>query len=134
LLDWVVRTLGAVVSLALVLHGCRSVKGPGVTDPGVICTMIAVSSLNVAVRDTATGQRVCDASVVALQGGDRYELDRTGDPQGCGYAGPYERSGIFEVRATRPGYQAASVGNVHVDADECHVIPVSLTVDLRPGS
>ena len=104
------------------------------TDPGVICTMIAVSSLNVTVRDTATGQRVCDASVVALQGGDRYELDRTGDPQGCGYAGPYERAGVFEVRATRPGYQAARVENVRVDADECHVIPVALTVDLRPGN
>ena len=104
------------------------------TDPGVICTMIAVSSLNVTVRDTATGQRVCDAAVVAIQGGDRYELRRTGDPQGCGYAGPEERAGVFEVRATRPGYQAARVENVRVDADECHVIPVALTVDLRPGS
>jgi hypothetical protein len=129
-----VRVLGAGLSLSLVLSGCASVKDPGITDPGVICTMIAVSSLNVTVRDTATGQRVCDAAVVAIQGGDRYELDRTGDPQGCGYAGPYERAGVFEVRATRPGYQAASVGNVRVGADECHVIPVSLTVDLRPGS
>jgi hypothetical protein len=125
------RILGAALSLSLVFAGCRTAD---VTDPGVICTMIAVSSLNVTVRDTATGQRVCDASVVALQSGNRYELDRTGDPQGCGYAGPYERAGVFEVRATRPGYQAASVGNVRVDADECHVIPVSLNVDLRPGS
>jgi hypothetical protein len=126
-----VRILGAALSLSLVFSGCRTA---GVTDPGVICTAIAVSSLNVAVRDTATGERVCDAAVVAIQGGDRYELRPTGDPQACGYAGPYERAGVFEVRATRPGYQAASVGNVRVAADECHVIPVALTVDLRPGS
>jgi hypothetical protein len=126
-----VRAFAAVISLSLVLPGCRSVK---VTDPGVVCTAIAVSSLNVAVRDTATGQRVCDAAVVAIQGGERYDLDRTGDPQGCGYAGPYERAGVFEVRATRPGYLPASIGNVRVGADECHVIPVAVTVDLRPGS
>jgi hypothetical protein len=125
------RVLGAVLSLSLVFSGCRSVK---VTDPGIACTAIAVSSLNVTVRDTVTGLRVCDAAVVAIQGGERYELERSGDPQGCGYAGPYERAGVFEVRATRPGYDAASVGNVRVGADECHVIPVALTVDLRPGS
>jgi hypothetical protein len=128
------RNLGVALLVSLVLTSCRSANEPGPTHPGVICTMIAVSSLNVTVRDLATGQRVCDASVVALQGGNRYELDRTGDPQGCGYAGPYERAGVFEVRATRPGYQAASVGNVRVNADECHVIPVSVNVDLRPGS
>jgi hypothetical protein len=111
--------------------GCASVKDPGVTDPGVVCTAIAVSSLNVTVRDATTGQPVCDATVIALQGNDNYELRRTGD---CRYAGPEERSGVFEVRAVRAGYQGASVGNVRVIADECHVIPVSLTVDLRPSS
>jgi hypothetical protein len=126
------RFLAGLLSFSLVVTGCAGVKNPG--DPGVICTAIAVSSLNVAVRDAATGLRVCDAAVIAIQGGDRYELHGTGDPQGCGYAGPYERAGVFEVRATRPGYQAASVGNVRVGADECHVIPVALTVDLRPGS
>jgi hypothetical protein len=122
-----------MVSMAsMALAGCRSAMEPGPTRPGVICTAIAVSSLNVAVRDAATGQRVCDAAVVAIQGGDRYELRRTtSDPQTCGYAGPEERAGAFEVRATRPGYQAASA-HVSVGADECHVIPVSLTVDLRP--
>ena len=127
------RRLGALIAL-LALTGCRSAQPPSPNTPGVVCTMIAVSSLNVAIRDAVTGQRVCDAAVVAIQGGDRYELRRTtSDPQTCGYAGPEERKGAFEVRATRPGYQAAST-TVTVAADECHVIPVSLTVDLRPGS
>jgi hypothetical protein len=124
------RIVGGLLSFSLLLAGCASVKVP--TDPGgVICTAIAVSSLNVTVRDTATGQSVCDAEVTALQGNDTYALRRTGD---CRYAGPEERSGVFELRAVRAGYQAASRGNVRVDRDECHVIPVALTVDLRPGS
>jgi hypothetical protein len=110
--------------------GCASVN-PGITDPGVICTAVAVSSLNVTVRDATTGQPVCDATVIALQGSDNYELRRTGD---CRYAGPEERPGVFEVRAARAGYQAASMGNVRVNRDECHVIPVAVTVELRPGS
>jgi hypothetical protein len=124
------RPLSVVLSSSLLFVGCASVN-PGVTDPGVICTAIAVSSLNVTVRDATTGQPVCDATVIALQGSENYELRRTGD---CRYAGPEERSGVFEVRAVRARYQAASMGNVRVDRDECHVIPVALTVDLRPGS
>jgi hypothetical protein len=123
------RVLGAVLSSAAIVAGCASVKTP--LDPGVVCTAIAVSSLNVTVRDTATSQPVCDAAVIAFQGNDRYELRRTGD---CRYAGPEERDGVFEVRAARGGYEPASVGGVRVARDECHVIPVALTVDLRPGS
>jgi hypothetical protein len=124
------RVLPAALSFSLLLTGCASVN-PGITDPGIICTAIAVSSLNVTVRDATTGQPVCDATVVALQGNDNYELRRTGD---CRYAGPEERSGVFEVHAIRAGYQAASMGNVRVGRDECHVIPVAVTVDLHPGS
>jgi hypothetical protein len=114
---------------AVVLTGC-AVKDPGPNDPGVVCTAIAVSSLNVTVRDAATGQRVCDAAVVAVQGSDRYELQQMG---GCGYAGPWERAGSFELTVARAGYETAQMSGIRVTADECHVIPVSLTVDLRPA-
>ena len=113
--------------------GCgMDMPRPG--DPGVVCTAIAVSSLNVTVRDAATGARVCDASVVAiLANGERHELMAfPPDPQSCAYAGPWERAGLFEVRAQRAGYGAASRTGVLVTADECHVIPVAVSLDLRP--
>lgn len=123
------RILGALIASSLVLTGCGSVKTPGY--PG-ICTAIAVSSLNVTVRDTATGAPVCDAGVIAIHDGvDLYSLRQTGD---CRYAGPEERSGIFEVVATRSGYRAVRVTGVRVSRDECHVIPVAVTVDMHPGS
>ncbi len=126
------RFLGGLLSFSLALTGCAGVTDPDFTPPGVICTMIAVSSLNVTVRDTATGQPVCDATVIALEPvGPSYVLRQTGD---CRYAGPEERSGDFDVVVTRPGYEAKRVTGIRVGRDECHVIPVALTVDLRPGS
>jgi hypothetical protein len=121
------RGLGVALLSAASLAGCHAVK---VNDPGVICTAIAVSSLNVTVRDAATGQLLCDAAVTAIQGGTTYTLRQTGD---CRYAGPEERDGTFEVRAARAGYAASAVGNVRVGKDECHVIPVAVMVDLHPG-
>lgn len=98
-------------------------------DPGVVCTAIAVSSLNVTVRDQASAQPLCDVTVIAIESnGASHVLRPTG---ACTYAGPYERAGEFEVIATRPGYEEARVRGIRVTADECHVIPVALTVNLR---
>jgi hypothetical protein len=119
------NALLAAAVLPLVLIGCDSVTEP------VICTAIAVSSLNVTVRDQATSQRICDATVIAVLGGASYELRQPpGPPGACTYAGPEERAGAFEVRASRAGYETATA-RAQVNADECHVIPVSLTIDLR---
>jgi hypothetical protein len=98
-------------------------------DPGIVCTAIAVSALNVTVRDAASGAAVCDASVIALEsGGASYALRQTGD---CRYAGAEERSGGFELIVTRSGYRAIRVGGIQVGRDECHVIPVQVTIPVE---
>ena len=119
----------------LTLTGCAMSTPNTPSDPGVVCTAIAVSSLNVLVHDAQTARLVCDATVEAvLPGGERFQLERTlhGDALACGYMGPWERAGTFEVRATRDGYAPAAVAGVRVTADECHVTPVSVSLDLRP--
>ncbi len=118
----------AAALFPLALAGCDSVGEP--TEP-IICTLVAVSSLNVTVRDLSTQQRLCDATVVAVLGGASYELRRSGPAEACTYAGPEERAGTFEVRASKVGYEAATARNVLVSADECHVIPAQVTLDLR---
>jgi hypothetical protein len=70
--------------------------------------------------------------VLAAQGGATYTLRPAGSPEACTYAGPEERPGLFDVSATRSGYDSSSLRNVRVDRDECHVIPVQLTLELRP--
>jgi hypothetical protein len=114
--------------------GCNDMTAPD--DPGVVCTAIAVSSLNVLVHDAPTARLICDATVVAvLPSGERFELERTlhGDALACGYMGPWERAGVFEVRATRAGYAPAVVSGVRVTADECHVKPANVSLDLHPN-
>ena len=130
MVSWDMRFVGTTLSFCLLLTGCRSYKGPG--DPGVICTAIAVSSLNVTVRDASTGVPICDAAVTAVHNtGTTWGLRQTGD---CRYAGPEEVNGVFAVHAARAGYTPSGSFNVVVTKDECHVIPVSVAVDLRPGS
>jgi len=114
-------------TLCLFLAGCEEAREPR------FCTAIAVDALAVTVVDAATGQRICDATVIAADGAFREELRGFGPGLDCGYSGPTERAGRCEVRVSRAGYEAALRPGVTVTADECHVIPVRLTVDLTPS-
>lgn len=115
------------VVLALGLAACES------PTPPVACTAIAVQALNVTVVDAATGRRICDATVVAEEAAFSSTLVPFPDGPECQYSGPTERPGRYDVRVTRAGYQSATRTGVVVSADECHVIPVRLTVELRAG-
>ena len=117
-----------VFSVILGLAGCAPP-----TEPHV-CTAIAVDALVVTVVDGASGQRLCDATVIVIDGGFTEALRPFPAVTECTYSGPTERAGQYEVRVTRSGYVPATLTNVRVTADECHVIPVKLTVSLRPAS
>ena len=95
-----------------------------------VCTAIAVEALNITVADAVTGRRLCDAVVTVTDGGFSAELRRFGGASDCVHTGPTERPGRYDVRAMQPGYEAAVRLAVTVTADECHVIPVSLTIPL----
>jgi hypothetical protein len=100
------------------------------TDPRV-CTAVAVDALVVTVVDASSAQRICDAKVVAIDGSFSEELRPFGSGQDCTYSGPTERAGTYEIRATRAGYETVTVNGVRVTRDECHVIPVMLSIQLR---
>jgi hypothetical protein len=117
-----------VFSVILGLAGCAAP-----TEPHV-CTAIAVDALVVTVVDGASGQRLCDATVIVIDGAFTQALRPFPAVTECTYSGPTERAGQYEVRVTRSGYIPATMTNVRVTADECHVIPVRLTVTLRAAS
>jgi hypothetical protein len=108
------------------LFGCSDKP----TDP-IVCTAIAVDALVVTVVDATTGQRICDAKVVAVDGAFSEELRLLDSPEECMYSGPTERAGLYEVRATRAGYEPASTTSVRVTRDECHIIPVRVIMQMQ---
>jgi hypothetical protein len=120
------RTLIGAGSVVLGLVGCDSPADP------VICTAIAVDAIVVTVVDGASNQRICDATVTAVEGSFSQVLRPFPTGIECTYSGPTERAGSYEVRVAKAGYAPVTTSNVRVTADECHVIPVKLTVRLPP--
>jgi len=68
---------------------------------------------------------------VAVDGSFREELRPFGSGQECTYSGPTERAGVYEIRATGTGYETVTMSGVRVTRDECHVIPVMVTIQMR---
>jgi hypothetical protein len=124
------RSFLGLVAIAVGALGCWGAKAPHGPD-GVVCTAQYVYGLAVVVQDKATGARVCDAEVVALADAYRETLEAFGPSESCSYSGAGERPGVYELRASKPGFQLATVSAVRVAADECHVIPARVTVNLE---
>jgi len=117
-----------VLVLAAALSSVPGCENP--TEPPV-CTAIAVDALVVTVVDASSGQRLCDANVVAVDGSFSEELRGFPAAPDCTYSGPTERAGIYDVRATRAGYETGEITGVRVNRDVCHVITVRLTVQIK---
>ncbi len=84
------------------------------------CTTEARFSLSVAVLD-ASGKRVCDATVTARDGDFSARLSPfVGSSTTCSYLGVTERKGTYSVEA-QSGSKRATLNNVKVSGDECHV-------------
>jgi hypothetical protein len=119
------RTFVGVGSVVLGLAGCESPAVP------VVCTAIASTAIVVTVVDGTSGPRICDATVTAADGSFSEVLRPFPAGTDCTYSGPTERAGTYEIRVSRQGYLPATVKDVRVTKDECHVIPVKLTVTLN---
>jgi len=117
-----------VALFATILTSCDELRSP--QAPGGACTTQFIYGLSVTVQDKATGQRICDAQVTAASGSYRETLDPRGPSVACTYAGAGEREGVYELGATKAGYSPATQNNVRVGMDQCHVIPVRVTLEL----
>lgn len=99
------------------------------------------TSLHVVVVDAASGTRICNAQVTAVD--DGFVENLTWDTFGqrvspdaailyCEYSDIGERKGTYTVTVTAPGYKVATVV-AHVDHDDgCHVSPEHVVVQLTP--
>ena len=118
------KSFGLVSLVALLLVGC-----PPVMDP-VVCTEIFVLGLNVTITD-GHGDPVAGATLTLVEGDcteTMIEIDAMG--QTGVYVGAGERAGTYSLTIEAEGFDTITLDDIAIDADECHVIPVGLTLSL----
>ena len=118
------RLMSLFLVAGLPLVECRWIDDP------VVCTDIFVYGINVTLTDAETGQPIEGATLTLTEGSYSETMESfLGSGQ---YVGAGERAGTYTLTAEADGYESTTVTNIFVDADECHVIPVTLTVELTP--
>lgn len=94
----------------------------------IACTANIEPGVVVQVTDANTGQAVSDATVTLTEGNYSETL--------MGYEGTYqgadERPGTYTLTVSADGYVTATVDNLVVTADVCHVITVYQDIQLVP--
>lgn len=119
----------SAVSSALLFGAC------GPVGSGTDCTNEAAANFSIIVLDTATSQRVCDATVSATdeKTGETQRLTGFGTAGSCSYSGGfYERVGTFSISASKSGYVSDTKSGVVVRSGVCHIEPVNLTLKITP--
>ncbi len=109
---------------AAVTSGCVINTTPSCNDN------ISQPGLDVVVVDQATGDRICDAVVTAVDGAYSEDLQPAGPVSSCDYQGAFERPGTYEVDVSRASYQDTFVTDIPVDQGGCHVITQAVTVEM----
>lgn len=107
----------------LVLAGCFRLSD------GVICTLQFVYGVNVTVTDE-NGEPVSGATLTLTEGAYSETMMELGDFQPGVYVGAGERAGTYTLTVDADGFETAVIEDIVVDADICHVIPVTREVSL----
>ena len=108
-----------------ILVGCYE----GDTTEPIFCTDQFVYGLTVTVRDQSSGTPIAEDATLTLREG-AYEEVVTDSWDGSSLSGAGERAGTYTVTVEHAGYETWTRAGVVITADECHVIPVSLTAEL----
>jgi hypothetical protein len=117
----------AVVFLGpLVIVACHQPP----TASKVVCLEYAAPAIAASVREAATGTLAIGALVTATEGTylDSARVRAVASDVGLAY----ERPGTYAVTASKEGYAIARAAGVRVTADQCHVLTVHVTFDLKP--
>ena len=118
-----------LLSLALMVAASSSLLA---CDLGMSCSTNYVFGVVVTVRDANSQVPLTTAIVTLVDGAWREAL--TAQPLETVYRGAGEREGTYTITVSAPGYRTSAPRTVTVTGDECHVQPVSITVDLAPAT
>jgi hypothetical protein len=129
--------------------GVAVLGGTGCSSTSSTCQSIAVIPPVITVRSAATGQPICDATVVAVRSDGARTLDLVAFPpdggsSGCPYGPPsltadgsfygigtLPSDGSYTVQVSKPGFQSVSVQGVAVRSSApCGGVPAAQRVDV----
>lgn len=97
----------------------------------VICTEQFVYGLNVTVRNSETNEIITEnITVVAIEGD--YEEELMNIEGFDAFIGAGERPGNYILEVNAIDFQPFTSGIIEVNADECHVIPELVEIELMP--
>jgi len=124
------RALSPVVVILL----WSGVAALGACDQNEACYDMYVGGvLHVSVVEYGTGDRICNATVVAVAGSRTVEL-KNSNQSPCYYGGigdgDQDESTLWHVTATAPGYSAGST-SVVVPEHDCHVGRADAVIELH---
>lgn len=96
------------------------------------CTTLYAFGVSATVRDARSGAPISGATLVLVDG--TYRETMTSFGVAGSYAGAGERAGTYTLTATANGYQPSAPRTVVVteDAEGCHVVGQSVTIELTP--
>jgi len=95
----------------------------------IACTEEFVFGLNVQVRDAVTGGIILnEITVTAIDGAYTEELSFNFDT----FIGAGERPGDYTLEVIATGYVDFTSNVIRVEANDCHVIPESVEIELQP--
>lgn len=98
-------------------------------DGPVLCSAQFVYGVNVMVTDSTSGDPIAGGTLTLTEG-DYVELM---EELATGYhIGVGERSGTYSLVAEADGFETVTMDRIVVAADVCHVIPVSLAIEMDP--
>ncbi len=117
--------LALVVLTALVVAGCD--------DAPIVCTEIAVGSVNVTVHDESGDVVEGVALTYTVDGGDSTACQDVGLEPGATFVCGFEADGEITVTATAVGFDDATDTVTIVKTDDgCHVIGQTMTLTMTP--
>ncbi len=99
-------------------------------DRPVACTAIFVSGVNVSLTNIQTGAPISGATLTLTEGSYNETLQELQPGQ---YTGAGERAGTYSLIVATDGFGTETRDNIFVDADQCHVIPVTLDITMTPN-
>lgn len=99
-------------------------------DDGQVCTTLFAYGVSAMVTDNDTGDPI-DNAVLTLTQGDYSEVMEAFPPGG--YVGAGERAGTYSLTINVPGVAEATVDDIKVTSDGCHVVGVALDIRVSPG-